>query len=349
MRRRLWTGLIALPVIVLIAAVLFWHVATSRLEAGFQAWIADARARGLTVASGAVTFGGLPFAATLTVTDLAVSGGEPVMPGGFFWDVKRLVLRVDALDPWTLHLTPIGVQRLRFAGGPDLPFVAEDMHLTVPLQPDLKTTSIDLLVSRLRAALPADGDSSESLTVGQITCHADITPAAQAGEAAVAFSVNADTIGLPTHVRWPLGPTMASITVDGALDGPWPATASITSFATAWRDGGGSLEVQKFNLAWGPLSVSGAATLALDDQLQPMGAGTSRLIGYDATLDALSGNGVLTRSAAKAAKAVLSLLASAPSGNDPIEVEVPLTLQFRTLSMRQVPLIRLPELDWPMP
>jgi hypothetical protein len=28
-------------------------------------------------------------------------------------------------------------------------------------------------------------------------------------------------------------------------------------------------------------------------------------------------------------------------------VEVPLTLQYRTLSMRQVPLVRLPELDWP--
>jgi hypothetical protein len=28
-------------------------------------------------------------------------------------------------------------------------------------------------------------------------------------------------------------------------------------------------------------------------------------------------------------------------------VEVPMTLEFRTLSVRQVPLLRLPELDWP--
>ena len=45
----------------------------------------------------------------------------------------------------------------------------------------------------------------------------------------------------------------------------------------------------------------------------------------------------------------LSLLANAPDDGSPSAVEVPLSLQYRTLSMRQVPLVRLPELDWPQP
>jgi hypothetical protein len=44
---------------------------------------------------------------------------------------------------------------------------------------------------------------------------------------------------------------------------------------------------------------------------------------------------------------VLSLMAGTAVADEPSAVEVPLTLQYRTLSMRQVPLIRLPELDWP--
>jgi hypothetical protein len=71
--------------------------------------------------------------------------------------------------------------------------------------------------------------------------------------------------------------------------------------------------------------------------------------GYAETLDALARNGLMSRSAATTAKAVLSLLANAPDDGSPSEVEVPLSLQYRTLSMRQVPLVRLPELDWPQP
>ena len=57
--------------------------------------------------------------------------------------------------------------------------------------------------------------------------------------------------------------------------------------------------------------------------------------------------GAISRSGATAAKAVLSLLASSPENGGPPSVDVPLTLKYGTLSMRQVPLVRLPELDWP--
>ncbi len=71
------------------------------------------------------------------------------------------------------------------------------------------------------------------------------------------------------------------------------------------------------------------------------------MVGYAETLDALAAHGVISRSAAIAAKAVLTLLAHNPEDGSPPDVEVPLTLQYRTLSMRQVPLVRLPEVDWP--
>ncbi len=349
MRRRWWIWLIALPVAAVIADFVFWQSSVSRLERSFQAWSADIRTKGWTVTVSHRRTGGWPFAATLTVTDLAIAGGEPTLPGGVYWDVKQLVLRVDLLEPWDLDLAPIGVQRVRFGNGPDLPFVAEDMHVTLPLQPDPKTTRMEMVVDHLRAVLPTDGEPSDSLTVDHIEGHADITPTADAGEPAVAFSLTAGPLGLPRQGRWPLGPVLSSVAVDGALEGPVPAAAAPATLAAAWRDGGGVLAIQKFSLGWGPLNLSGSATLALDDQLQPMGAGTSRIVGYDATLDALAGNGLLTRSAAKAAKAVLSLLANTSSADEPAEVEVPLTLQYRTLSMRQVPLVRLPELDWTGP
>ena len=78
-----------------------------------------------------------------------------------------------------------------------------------------------------------------------------------------------------------------------------------------------------------------------------MGSGNGRVVGYAATLDKLAAGGMLTKSAATVAKALLSLMAGAEDPDQPSSVDVPLTLQYRTLSMRQVPLVRLPELDWP--
>ena len=91
-----------------------------------------------------------------------------------------------------------------------------------------------------------------------------------------------------------------------------PAGRSPEERAASWRDGGGSLEIQHLALDWGPLDLTASATLALDDQLQPMGAGSARLVGYAETLDALAPHGAISRSAATAAKAVLSLLANTP-------------------------------------
>jgi hypothetical protein len=147
-----------------------------------------------------------------------------------------------------------------------------------------------------------------------------------------------------------LGSEIGQFEMEGGVNGPFPSIAGPTGLAAqarSWRDDGGSLELHRLAIEWGPARLDATATLALDEDLQPMGAGTGKIVSYGAAFDALAADAVLTRSAAQAAKAVLSLLANSSAGGEPEEVEVPFTLQFRTLSVRQVPLVRLPEFDWP--
>jgi hypothetical protein len=199
------------------------------------------------------------------------------------------------------------------------------------------------MVDDLHATMPIGGDAN----VQTLRLHLDFEPEAQSGAPAVTFSLQAEAVGPPAGIARLLGPRIANLEVDGALNGPVPAGHTPAEQAAAWRDGGGSLEVRRLALVWGPLDLTASATLAFDDQLQPMGAGSARLVGYAETLDALAAHAVISRSAATASKAVLSLMAHNPEDGSPPDVEVPLTLQYRTLSMRQVPLVRLPELDWP--
>lgn len=348
MRRWLWT--VPLAGVLLLAAAHFavWRYASSQLDAGFAAWLAQRRAAGWITSMGAPEHGGWPLAATLTVPDIALRGGDPDIPGGLDWSADRLDLRVDLLSPGTLEVRAEGAQHLRVADNPDIAYTADSMIALLPLEAQTPPHAVSLTVRNLRAGLP-DIAPAASLTVGLVQFDGAIKPAAPAGEAALTYRLSAEAIALPSVRAWALGSRISSFSIEGAVDGPVPSARGLVPRANAWRDGGGAFEVRHMALGWGPLGLSGAATLSLDARLQPMGTGSVRLVGYATSLDALANGHVLTPSAAVAAKAVLSLLASVPEDGGPPEVEVPLTLQDRTLSMRQVPLIKVPEVIWPAP
>jgi hypothetical protein len=339
----------AIPVLLLIGDVAWWRYAERQLQSGFQAWLAESRTAGWKTAVGHVGTAGWPIAAVLMVRGLALQGGDPDIPGGVRLSSDRVALRLDLWRPTALVITFEDQQRLQIGGGPELLGSADRLQMTLPLRYDEAPQTIDLLARNLHAALAGDSGSASGVTIGLLQAHGERVPAATRDKPAANFSISAEAISLPSTVKWPLGPILSSFTIDGTLNGELPLGHGLTRAVTAWRDDGGSMDIRHVALGWGPLGLTGSATLALDDQLQPMGAGTSHIIGYAATLDALANGGLLSRSAATAAKAVLSLLAGTPDDNGPSEVDVPLTLQYRTLSMRQVPLVRLPELDWPAP
>ncbi len=348
MRRRLWILPLAAVAVVAAAHFVLWRYATGQLQAGFAAWLALRRADGWNYSVGSAETGGWPLAATLTVADVELQGGDPDIPGGLTWSTDRLVLRVDLLAPGTLQLRSDGAQNLRLSGLPDIAYTTDSLIAALPLQADTPPHAVTLTARNLRAGVP-DRDRAATLTVGLVQFDGAIKPAAPAGEAALTYRVSTEAIALPAVRRWPLGDRISSLSIEGSLDGPVPLARGLVPRATAWRDGGGTLEVRHLAMGWGPLGVSGSATLALDSRLQPMGTGSVRLVGYAAALDALASGHMLTPGAAVAAKAVLSLLATVPEDGGPPDVEVPLTLQDRTLAMRHVPLLKVPEIIWPAP
>ncbi len=342
-RRRLWIILLAMPIVLAVADTLYWYIVERNLAGGFAMWLADRRADGWTASTQPPTWGGWPLAATLSVPRVILQGGEMDIPGGLTWSADQMVLRVALWRPGELRVTPAGSQRLRLAAGPEVPFTADRMRLVLPVRAGVPPRTADVSARNLRVGVPMNGDV---VTVGRLTLHMAFRQAAQSSEPALAFSLHAETIDPPQGVARALGPRIAGLTIEGTLDGPVPTAQAPAQRAADWRDGGGALAIQHLVVNWGPLDLSANAKLSLDGQLQPMGSGNVRAVGYAETLDALATHGAISRSAATAAKAVLSLLAHNPEDGSAPDVEVPLNLQSRTLSMRQVPLVKLPELVW---
>ncbi len=348
MRRRLWIVPVAAVLVLAAAHAALWRYEAGQLDAGWSAWLAERRAAGWTAHAGTPELGGWPLAATLSLPDVSLQGGARDIPGGLSWRTGRLDLRVELFSPGTLQLQAAGPQRLRVAGLPEIAATAASVTALLPLQADAPPRAVSLTIRDLRAE-PAAMPPDAAVSVGLVQFDGSIDPAASSGQAALTYRLSAEAIALPAARSWALGSRISSLLVEGDVTGPVPLVDAPVPRATAWRDGGGTLRVQHLAMGWGPLGLSGAATLALDAHLQPIGSGSVHLVGYAAALDALANGRVLAQGTAIAAKAVLSLLAAAPEDGGPAGVEVPLTLQDRILSMRQVPLLRLPELIWPEP
>jgi hypothetical protein len=341
-RRAILAALLCLPVLAGAGLALFRHITVTRLEAGLLAWIAERRTEGWTVRVGALrrgawwAWGG--GSVSLVLHDVTLSGAPAPLPGPVSWTAPRVTLSVDVLDPWELTITPDGLQALRLPDGTSVTVIADGLVASLSAGPEV---AID--AKGLRVEAISEGDHA-ALTVENLDFDLTIRPS---GDNLVTLEVTAEGLMLPDVARWVLGRRIERISLTATMNGPWPAARDAKAWASAWRDGGGVVEAKLLGMVWGPLDVSGAATLALDDQLQPMGAGTAHLVGFPALFDTLGRTGALTQSAAKATKSLLSLMAGAPSGQQKATVDVPLTLQFRTLSLRQVPLALLPEIEWP--
>ncbi|MBV1796246.1 DUF2125 domain-containing protein [Siccirubricoccus sp. G192] len=174
------------------------------------------------------------------------------------------------------------------------------------------------------------------------------------GEPAVTLRLGAEAVELPPGLAAApavrtLGPRLQSLALDLALTGPVPPGRGPTRKAKAWRDGGGTLGLRRLDLRWGQVAGTATATLTLDEDLQPMGAGTLRLAGGGEALEAAAAAGLLTPRAATTARTVLRLLSRVPAEGGPPQLDVPLTLEDRALTLARIPVARLPAWTWPVP
>jgi hypothetical protein len=225
---------------------------------------------------------------------------------------------------------------------------------------------VTLAAARLSGTLTAPGSAGDAaagrgmavaLTGEQITLVADarltaaratiqaILPARNAGhqETWLSSTLAVDELVLPARIE-PLGQTIAHVDADVAVKGTIPAGPRPAALA-AWRDDGGTLELQSLDVAWGQLAVAAKGTLSLDSAMQPLGALTARIGGYSEIIDAMVAARTMKSGDAQFAKIGLGVLAR-PGGDGKPVLDAPITLQNGFLFIGPVRLARLPRFTW---
>ncbi len=343
MRRRTIALLAAILVLLLAGGyVFYWYRLKQIVAADIAFWVAQQRAQGFSVSIDEhPAIAGFPLAVT---ADL----GQPdiTAPGGLWrWQGPATELLIRPWAPFDLSFRVPGHHHLTIAGRTprEVALDAGSLVFGETITPDNVVTDIRLDAAYIRYA--DDAAVAVALGTARITGHLPRPAKPNADTSILDLSLDAAAIDLPASARPVLGPRIARLHLAAQLMGAVP-DAPPREALTAWRDGGGVLQLREGSLDWGPLSAAGDGTIALDENMQPLAAGTLHVAGLPETLDLLSGAGLIASGQATMAKLMFGAVAQTPAGGGRPQVSLPLTIQNSYIFMGPIKLAPLKPIDW---
>lgn len=321
----------------IIGYAIYWRALANRVEDEVHRWVAERNAEGWQVGHGGIAIDGFPGRLVVTVAEPEFAWPEDAL--GFAWAGEELI---GHLQPWNLRhvIVDLGEShrfawtaegRRREAMGTAEGAIAS---LVFDNAGQLARAAVDVAAPSL-----SGGGLSEPLSAARLQLHArrdrGEQPAAPAA-AILQLAMQAEQVALPPELAGPLGRDMPSLRVSVAMPEPLPRGPEALA---AWRDDGGSVELERLEMTWGPLSTEGQGTLSLDREMRPLGALTVELRGFAATIDALVAAGQIRPKDAGPAKLMLGLLASRDEQGQVLRA--PVSAQDGRLYLGPVALLRL--------
>lgn len=341
LRKLLW-GLVGAVVVVALAYSALWAALATGTQTIADDWITKQRLNGWSVSAKAPRLDGFPFWPFVVLDDVAITA--PLDSGSWSWATDRVSLHPATFDLTRLTIRAAGRHLIDAPWTQSGPLFAEaavaDLEIDVDTDGRLQRSHIYLKQAELQ-------DSARLPLVGAAIVDLDFTLAeATTGprEVFAQFIGRSDDVRLAMDLR-PFEPTIRTIQLAADLVGPIKP-GRLQDALELWRSGGGTLDVRRVLLDWPPLTIDADGTMALDDALQPIAAFSTRITGFNDTLNALEVKGIIPSGQRASASIILNLLAKTPPGGDKPELQVPLSVQNQQLSVGPFDVMNVPTVAW---
>jgi len=329
----------ALAIVLLGGYAAYWFYIAAQLEKGINDWVAFQRQRGVTVAFERTSIGGFPFAFSTTFRQPHIAGAFAGQ--SFDWRGSDVEGSVSPLDLHAMTFSGPGHHALDLGAGPAM-VDANDLSVRLGLDNFGQVSSLALKFADLKVVFP-DGQAVAAAS-GDATLAAGPPPKSDA-DPLLQFGLSAKELKLPEGIALLTADPLGEARIVGTVKGPMPI-APLRQALASWRDAGGTVEVTDFALAQATLALSGSATVALDDTLQPIVAANLKARGLAATLDLLaSQRRIYPEDALKMKLFVKGAERDTKEGYK--EVATGLTVQGGYLSWGPFKLAKVPVIQWP--
>jgi hypothetical protein len=141
-----------------------------------------------------------------------------------------------------------------------------------------------------------------------------------------------------------LNDTIEELAIGVTLKGTVPS-GKLAQAVAAWRDAGGTVELDNLHLDWGGVGANASGTIALDRELQPVGGFSGAIAGYDKILIGLVQSGRMRAADAGLARLALAMLAKAGPDGRP-EIKTAFTIQNGEMFLGPAKLGKAPHIAW---
>lgn len=311
----------------------WWQALADRWRTGIATWTESLAASGWTAATGPLSVSGFPGPIRIALPAPALTDSA-----GNGWSGPPTAIIVAPWAPVDPRFAAPGPHRFTLAGHAPVELSAEALTGRIAVEHG-RPVALDLSLTRAGAA---------GLTVDTATLSAKrlAQPVASPDSVAPVLAATLTIAGLTVPEGW--APAMDRTLTNGSLSlrlRGAPSAGPLVPALAAWREAGGTVEIDALDFSWPPLWANGNATLALDRDLQPELAGTFTIRGLAAAIDRAGAQGLVPPAAAITAKIALGLTATT-TNDGATENKLAVTVQDRMLSVGPVPLIVLPPVKW---
>jgi hypothetical protein len=341
MRRSTRLGFAAVVVLLVLSGVytVYWWIVAGRIEDGVIAWQQSSQTRNIDASWQTLRVAGFPFRFRIelkdaTLRDRALSPAPelrlPVLTGNARpWDFG--VWRLDAPQGLAADLAAAGRR-------PPLKLAAQIAQGTVALGPEGTT----LLWLNFRD-VSAEAGGRVPIKAADAWVSVPANPPQRHTEPSFRLALDLRNIDLPAappSFSETINDLAFGVTIQGAVpDGP------LVQAIAAWRDAGGTIELDHLQLNWGGLGATATGTVALDQDLQPIGAFSGGIEGFGTIILALVEAGRLNTTEAALAQIALSALAKKGPDGKP-QITTSFTLQNGKMYLGPAKLGAAPRIVW---
>lgn len=339
MRRATVFGVIGAVLVIGVGAYsVYWWIAAGRIKAEAANWAQAAPQYNVDASWKKMRVAGYPFAFRLELRDVAVRTNGTGPAGGF-----HAPLLTTSVASWNFHAADFAAPRgLEAVLGPaDAPLAklsAARANGAFAINGDGQSTVWLSLFGAKGTA--GDEVSARVVHVWVIVPHGAPASHTEPGYAAAALVRDLAVPVPPPGFAKAIDEIGFGITEMGA----WP-NGSSREAAAVWRDGGGTVELDHLDLRWGNVTVTGDGTFALDGDLQPTGALSGGIAGYDQVMSALVAAGRVKAKDARIAQLALALMAH-PGADGRAEIAASLTIQNGEMRLGPAKLGPAPRINW---
>jgi hypothetical protein len=327
MRLAIRFGLVILAALVVIAGAYagYWFVVAGQIEDGVVAWAQSEAADKLEVSWQKLRVTGFPTAFRVELETVGLRDNA-LIPAPEF----RIPAVSGAARPWDF-----ATWRLAARQG----FTADIAAAGERAPAKLIAQRADGIV-----AIETEGGWKLWLNLQDISVQAVSNVRVTSANAWImAVAGDARRVTLPAAVE-PLGDMIDELDFGATVKGAIP-NGKLPEALAAWRDAGGAIELDNLRVKWGALRARASGTIALDPELQLMGAFSGAIEGYDQILTALVQGGRLRAADAGLARIALTLLAKTGPDGEP-EIKTAFTIQNGQMYLGPAKLGKAPRLTW---